>query len=252
MLFKTIEKKLNTRRIKIAGIPMDVAVRSLHMKKLFRDFKTAEKPLVSISLSAEDLNHEIAFYQAEMASLGKPCEKISTVDFEPTALLRKVAAELLPYGFLLFHGTVLALNGKAYMFSAQSGTGKTTHAKLWLKLFPECHILTGDKPFLLARDGQVYVYGSPWRGKEGYGVNECLPLEAICFLSRSETNHIEEVPLKDCFDLLLPPCYFPEGASNKSRALKLLMNLPDVRFYRLGCNMEDEAAQISYQGMVKE
>lgn len=63
------------------------------------------------------------------------------------------------------HGTVVDHNGQAYMFTAPSGTGKTTHAKLWLDNLPDAFIVNGDKPFIIAGDEQPKACGTPWAGK---------------------------------------------------------------------------------------
>jgi len=171
---------------------------------------------------------------------------------ETLALAEVVLKKLISYGVILFHGAVMAVDGKAYLFTAKSGTGKTTHCKLWLENIPNCHILNGDKPLLLFKDGKVYACGSPWMGKEKYGVNEILPLEAICLLYRDKENHTEAIAVKDCFDSLVHQCHIPSGSGVMLTVFNMLKKLPDISFYRLGCNMKAEAAFVSYNAMVKK
>ena len=101
------------------------------------------------------------------------------------------AARLIDFDVLLFHGSVVAVDGQAFLFTAKSGTGKTTHTRLWLKQIPGCHVLNGDKPLLLFRNDGIYACGTPWQGKENYGTNEILPLKSICLFNRDIKNHKE-------------------------------------------------------------
>ena len=92
-------------------------------------------------------------------------------------------------GFLL-HSSAVVLNDKAYLFSAPSGTGKSTHTSLWLKEFPGAEILNDDKPAIrILKDG-IYVYGTPWSGKTDLNLNRKIPLQGIAFLERGEANTI--------------------------------------------------------------
>ena len=87
---------------------------------------------------------------------------------------------------------VFAMDGQAYLFSADSGVGKSTHSRLWQQVFGDQRvtIINDDKPALRLRDGVWYVYGTPWSGKYGLNHNLCYPLAGICFLERSKTNKI--------------------------------------------------------------
>ena len=96
------------------------------------------------------------------------------------------------------------------------------------------------------------VCGSPWRGKEKYGVNEMLPLEAICLLERDTYDHIEEINHNAALATLIRQTYRPADASLLTKSLQLVGNvMQSVRLYRLGCTMNLEAAQISSQAMIK-
>jgi len=238
--------------VKLAGIPLEIRAKYTSTRHLFRDYLSDETPVLSITVSTRELRKEQQYSARQREQEGKPPARYSSRHLETLALCRKIAAQLLPKGALLFHGTVIAKDGKAYVFTAPSGTGKTTHAQLWLQHIEDCHILNGDKPFLLFRNGTVYACGSPWTGKENYGKNEMLPLEAICVLEQSPENHIEHVSLKDNFDILLNQSYIPEKNDGMIAAIRLIQQLSTVNLYRLSCNISKEAAFVAYNAMVKQ
>ena len=129
--------------------------------------------------------------------------------------------------------------------TARSGVGKTTHLSLWLKEFSDVHILNGDKPILRCIDGVIYAAGTPWRGKEGYGINEMLPLKGIAFLERAEKNSAERVKPDSAVLPLISQIYVPHGAGAGkvlSLANKIVTTVPAFRFK---VNMDSEAAHVA-------
>ena len=163
-------------------------------------------------------------------------------------IYRKLADYLLGKDTLLFHGSALALDGEVYLFTAPSGTGKSTHARLWRERFGTRVVMVNDdKPLLHIGDSGVTVYGSPWNGKHDLSTNVALPLHALCLLERAETNHIEPVTPMEAIPFLLRQAYRPEALD---RILPLVTRLADaVPLYRLGCNMDPKAAEVSRNGM---
>lgn len=226
--------------IKLAGIPIEVNALYSQTKDFCKEYLSDDISDISISIYKKDIREERKRNSA----------RCSNRYLETLALCRKVASALLEHGVVLFHGAAMVANGKAYLFTAKSGIGKTTHCKLWLKNIPECHILNGDKPLLLFKENQIYVCGSPWMGKENYGVNEILPLESICLLNRDEVNHIEKISLNDSFETMMNQCHIPEGNGNFAKVVNMIKQLSNMRYYRLGCNMKDEAAKVSYENMI--
>ena len=123
---------------------------------------------------------------------GVAVREYSTPYLETLAVYRKLAQLLVQDDILLMHGAVVAVDGQAYLFTARSGTGKTTHTRLWMQQFGDRAVMVnGDKPLLHVTNTGVTVYGTPWDGKEHLSRNIACPLKAVCILTRSETNHIE-------------------------------------------------------------
>ena len=237
--------------IKLSGFPIKVNSIYESTRNFCRDYLTDEPAEIELTLTQEEIEQTRQASYATDIYEGREPVNYSSPYLETLSLLRMAANELLNHGVLLFHGSAVAVDGRVYLFTAKSGTGKTTHSRLWLKNIPGAHILNGDKPFLLFRDEGIFVCGNPWQGKEDYGKNEILPLASLCILERDETNHILPITYKEAFDVLIFQSHKPPQDSRMLSYLKLLGRLSSVPLYRLFCNMEDEAALISYNGMVK-
>lgn len=166
---------------------------------------------------------------------------------ESIVLYRNIAERLPEYDAFVFHGAVIACEGRAYAVTARSGVGKTTHLRLWLREFGDSvHILNGDKPILRVIDGKVYACATPWRGKEGYGVNEMLPLCGIAFLERSDTNSASLVSASEGLVRFASQIYIPKDPRTAPLALacanKILSRVP---LHTIRANMEPEAARVA-------
>ena len=236
--------------ISLAGVPMHIAAVHPKTAEFCRDYLTDEPPAFTVVMTQEDVDRERLKSAEEDELEGKPVRSFSDPYLETLAVYRKLALEMLAYEAVVFHGSALALDGKAYLFTARSGTGKTTHSRLWLKSIPGSYVLNGDKPMLRLLDGRFFACGTPWQGKEGFGCNEILPLEAICILERDAYNHIAPVSFHDAFPVLVQQTHRPEGKDALLRTISLIGRMNgNVRLYRLGCNMEDEAAIVSFRGM---
>ena len=241
---------MTTFVISLAGIPMRISALFESTAQFCAGYSCEEAPIVEIRMDPTDIARERVKALREDALEGLPQHSYSDAYLETLAVYRKIAAALLDHDILLYHGSVLAYDGKAYLFTAPSGTGKTTHSRLWLSEIPGAYILNGDKPLLRVESDRAYACGTPWRGKEKYGRNEILPLEAICILERDTCNHIESVSFRDALPVLLAQCNRPDEAQPMLRTLALIDRLGRMtRLYRLGCNLVPEAARVSFRAM---
>ena len=104
---------------------------------------------------------------------------------ETLAVYRKIAEKMIDYDTILFHGSVIAVDGIGYLFTAKSGTGKSTHTRLWRELFGERAVMVNDdKPLIKVSENGIIVYGTPWDGKHRLSTNTFVPLKGICFMSK--------------------------------------------------------------------
>ena len=99
----------------------------------------------------------------------------------------------LTHKMLSLHASALEVDGEAIIFSAPSQTGKSTHARLWLRHIDKAAIINDDKPLLFEKDGQIMVTGSPWSGKDTLNTNKTVPLKAIIFLDQDHTNTVSSL-----------------------------------------------------------
>lgn len=158
---------------------------------------------------------------------------------------------LLSFDGFMLHSSSVMMDGKAYLFSAPSGTGKSTHTGLWLKVFGDrAKILNDDKPAIRTIDKIAYAYGTPWSGKTDLNINTCVPIQGICFLERATENYIEQIPTADAIWKILDQTIRPFQVSEMDKLLNNIDKLLKcVKVYKMGCNISDEAPMVSYQGM---
>ncbi len=206
-----------------------------------------------VTVTENDILYEREKSKREAAYEGIPCPEFSHSYLETLAVYRKIAVGLLDYGTFLMHGAVVGLHGKAYLFTAPSGVGKTTHTRFWLEQFPDAFIINGDKPLLKFKGGKVYAFGSPWAGKEGANTNTSLPLYAVCALSRDKENAITPLAFQQVFPFLIGQTYRPSNRESMEKTLGYIRDLgKSVKFFSLHCNLDKTAANIAFDGMNKE
>lgn len=234
--------------VSLAGVPIGIRPRTAEMRWFFRDYVCEDAPVFSVAAEDRDLQREQALYQRRNRTDASP--ELPEPLLEETALLRLIAEKLPAYDTVLFHGSVLAVEGKAVLLAARSGTGKTTHTRLWLQQLPQAHVLNGDKPFLrLEADGGVLACGTPWCGKEGIGRNESLPLEAILFLDRAKVNRVVPMSPQEATKALIQQLYLPEGAAGLQTVRVLDGVIRRTRLFHMHCNMEADAAKLSIRAV---
>ena len=157
--------------------------------------------------------------------------------------------QLARFGGIMLHASCVEYEGKAYLFSARSGTGKSTHTHLWLKHLPGSRIINDDKPAIRCIDGVYYAYGTPWSGKNDESINVGVPIAGIAFLSRGE-NSIKRIPGFSALKLFMDQTVRPRDKSRMSDVLDVLNGvLTNVPIYELSCDMSEDAVKTSYNGM---
>lgn len=157
---------------------------------------------------------------------------------------------LLEHNGMMVHSSCIEKDGYAYLFSADSGTGKSTHTHLWLKNLPGTRLINDDKPALVYDDEKWYACGTPFSGKHDKSANVKIPVRAIVFLERSETNYVEKISVAEATKRLIKQTIRPIDMSLAYKMLeKADLLLRHVPVFLLHCNMDDEAAIISYNGI---
>lgn len=171
--------------------------------------------------------------------------------------LYQFAVEELPkHDSFIAHAAVLEYDGLAYAFMAPSGTGKSTHIKLWMDtLGPEATVINGDKPILRmdktpTGKPQIIACGSPWAGKEGWQSNTSAPLAGLCFLTRGSTDTCHRISPIEAFDSAVRQIYMPSDPTSAIRTLDFVdVLLQTVPLYQLSCTMNKTAVKASFEAM---
>ena len=240
-----------TRNYKIADRVVKISSIYDEVHRYCEDYATDEHADYSVLTSQEDIDFERIKSRKEDELEGIPVRSFHDSYLEELAVYRRIATEMIDHDTILFHGSVIAVDGEGFLFTAKSGTGKSTHTRLWREYFGKRAVMVNDdKPLLKIDDNGVTAYGTPYNGKHRLGANISVPLKAICILTRAEQNHIEQISHEEAYPMLLQQVYRPGDMLKMSRTLALVDRLADnVRLYRLGCNMDIEAAKVAYEGM---
>ena len=170
---------------------------------------------------------------------------------EGFVVLRKLSEYLLlNEGTIVMHGSVVAYKNSAFMFTAESGVGKTTHSKLWTSNIKDAFIVNGDKPFISSQ-GDIVAWGSPWCGSERYSRNIGVPLKAICLVERAENNSICEISYKEALPQLALQVGNPNNENDAFRPIildALYSILRRIKLYRFKMNnYKEDAFATSFQ-----
>ena len=213
------------------------------LKNFCKDYLVEDGPIdFSITLTQEDILHEQNLCQ----DMEYPLSYLETL-----ATLRKIAETLPSLKRFLMHGASITYDDKAYLFTAPSGTGKSTHIRLWKKCLGErVRIVNGDKPFLSFDDGEVRIYGTPWAGKERWQRNCSATLHGICFVNRGTENKIRKLEPSECLTQLFKQIYLPADSEAAGATLELMdVLVRTVPLYYLECDMSEDAVRCSFEAL---
>lgn len=158
-----------------------------------------------------------------------------------------------PYETLMVHASVIRHNGGGYMFLGRSGTGKSTHSRLWLNHIDDAVLLNDDNPVIRVVDGEAVVYGTPWSGKTPCYKNESVPLKAIVRLSQAPYNKItRNIPLK-AYASLMPACSCMRWERASTDALHRTVEkvITKVRCWHLECLPDADAAYTCHKAVTE-
>ncbi len=233
-------------KYKIADLIVEYTAKYDNLRKLSEPFiyEGDKEPDFRLSVSDERLA-KLMEKAAEGVTLGTMENFVYSSDFNRKAI---------KYRTMLVHSSALVYDGEAYLFSADSGVGKSTHTRLWLKAFGDkVHIMNDDKPVVKLLDDRAIVCGTPFDGGSGIALNENYPLKAIVFVERGERNSVRVPDNKEIIQKL----YFQTAHFvNKETAEKMLVNIERLmlltKFYVLTCNMDISAAYTAYNSIIEK
>lgn len=237
--------------MKVAGCVFAVQPLFESTRAYCADYLTDREPEFFVSVDRETLLREQRLLDIEADEEGLKRRKFSDMFLERSVIQRRVAEALIGKDTLMLHGSTVAVDGQAYLFTAPCGTGKSTHTRLWREVFGDRAVMVNDdKPFLKITADGVIAFGSPWTGKHGLGSNVSFPLKGICILSRSSENKIRPLCPDDAADFVRSQCFVPEDAALAAHTSELLERLTRmVPLWQMECTKEPEAAITAYQAM---
>ena len=209
------------------------------------------KKSIQVVTSQENIDFERKRSEQEDIREGLPIHNWSDAYLEELAVYRIIAEQMPERDVVLVHGSAVCVDGKAYLFTAKSGTGKSTHVKLWQELLGDrVTVINDDKPLIRLTDKQAVIYGTPYNGKHRSGSNISAPLKAISLLEQADHNYIKQITKEEAFPLLLQQAYRSENPETMSKIVSLLAKLTTfVSFWKMGCNMDISAARMAFDVM---
>lgn len=154
---------------------------------------------------------------------------------------------------IAIHSSVIVSHDRAVLFLGESGTGKSTHTRLWRENIEEAKLLNDDSPIVRVVDGKAVVFGSPWSGKTPCYKNLCFHIAGFCRLSQAPHNLIRRLHPLAAIGALLPSCppafahddYLQDGICTTLGAL-----LKQVGAYHLECLPDKAAAELSFNTII--
>lgn len=208
------------------------------MAPLLEEYKTDETHRAEITVNASKYRYE----------------KWETLTPETVAYIESgtyFAYYLLRFDGIVLHASAVALDGRAYLFSAPSGTGKSTHTRLWCREYPDAKVFNDDKPALRRLDGKWYAYGTPWCGKDHQNINMKTPLAGICFLKRGAENSIRRLTPPEAVKRLIHQSmhFFAREAEMDLMLSAVERLVREIPIWELCATMEPEAAHLSLETM---
>lgn len=161
---------------------------------------------------------------------------------------------ILKHGAVAIHSSVIVAEGRGVLFLGESGTGKSTHTRLWREGIEGAKLLNDDSPIVRIVDGEVRVYGSPWSGKTPCYKNEVYPMAGLCRLSQAPHNRITRLSNLMAIGALLPSCppIFAHDSALQDMICATVGNIVrGVKSYHLECLPNSEAAELSYNTIIR-
>lgn len=172
-----------------------------------------------------------------------------------TSMLRVMFAQnVVLHDGISMHSSTVMLDGKGYMFMGTSGTGKSTHSRLWMSAFQGCMLLNDDNPVVRMIDGTAVVYGTPWSGKVPCYRNESVPVGGIVRLAQAPHNHFERLEDIRAFVEIYKGCSVLRADVGLHDLLcdNLTAVIDSVAVGHLDCLPDEDAARLCYRNLTEE
>ncbi|MDO4746443.1 MAG: hypothetical protein Q4B18_07790 [Bacillota bacterium] len=241
------EAEKNPFRFTIRIARKNVGIESIYGRTMMysEDYLTDDPADFVVSSSQQEIMADGAEYRKV-----NPRGRVFKGEIESIVLLRKIADQMIGFDTILMHGAAIADGNGAYLFTAPSGTGKTTHIRRWMEELPGAYVVNGDKPLVIAGETPM-VCGTPWCGKERMNTNTIVPLKAIVFMKRADENAMRRISFLEAFPRLLEQTHRPKDAEKMRKTVQLLSALAkNVQLWQFECNnFRSDAFETTYRAL---
>ncbi len=225
-------------KYKFADTVFNITLLDDRVYNFFKGYETEEQAEYDINITKEMVDEAEEFGSVSMRQI--------------LLVLKYVSRYLLENkSGILFHSSAIDVGGKGVLFTALSGTGKSTHARHWVNVFgDEVSYVNDDKPFARLEGEKFFVYGSPWNGKHRLSNNKKVEIKAICFLKRGEVDRVEPITPNEAIKLFFLQTIVPEEVDLKLKLFAILDKMMrNVKLYTIYCTNSDESAKIIRKGI---
>lgn len=227
--------------IKLANHNFLIKNKYSYVENLCQDYRVNKYAEKIIEVSEQEIDFE-----------NKDGRNWSSAYLESLAIYRKICECLLEDDIVLFHCSALAIDGRAYLFTAPSGTGKSTHARLWRERFGKrVTMINDDKPLVSLGKGEIVVYGTPYGGKEHLQTNCSAEVAGIVILHQNTKNTVRFMTGGEAYPILLNQTYRRKDPQGIIKTLELVKKLSLLPIYSVGCTISMEAVEIAYNALME-
>lgn len=220
---------------KIAELNIGVENHSDFTKEYMKDYLCdASKPDFVVTVTKAMTDYE----------KGISTEVVPEQYYELTAILRSICHTIVEkYNGFFLHCSCLEYNGEAVVFTAKSGTGKSTHARLWREyLGDKVTMINDDKPIVRFIDDKFYIYGTPWNGKHSLSNNIKAPIKAIYYLHQAKENKVCRCDSISAISKLISQTVLPNSKESMNSLLSMLEALlNETVMFDLYCDISENA-----------
>lgn len=221
----------------IAGLKVEMEPKFGRLKRQSESYRSSGEPVMEVKPNP---------YDEARVVMKRPSEE----EREYICCSAAFCREIIGHDRFFLHASAVVYEGEAYLFSAPSGTGKSTHTAFWRERFPGSYILNDDKPVIWPDKEQITVWGTPFAGKTNLQVNRGVPLKGICFLKQGSENRIQQVTEDQALALLLNNTYRPKENDKMNLLLDMMEQIvTQIKIYEMSCTRDLEAAELSYKMM---
>ena len=235
---------MSINRYLIAGLKCEMDVRFDMLRERSRKYLYPFSGKPDISLSASDEKIEI---------LRKRYKNLNDAQREYMITSTYFYSALLDFGGYMLHSSAASYNGKAYLFTADSGTGKSTHTRLWMQYLDGVEMINDDKPAVKIVDGRFCAIGTPWSGKTAANSDVTVPVGAVALLRRSGAPYIKPAETSDAVRTLLKQTVIPPRPDGTEKLAVLLDKfIRSVPIFEFGCDISERSLITSFEAMTKE